>query len=59
MIGKNPEEFGLWVKPQERQVFINLVKKKGTEENFEMDFRNKAGDIGHAIISAQIYELSG
>lgn len=47
----------LWENPENREPFIELLKKNGTVEDFEQSFRDKHGRVITYILSAELITL--
>lgn len=56
-IGRNPLELNLWVHPEQREQLVDMLKKQGTAK-IETQIRNKFGEVGEALMSAEIIELN-
>lgn len=51
---KTARDLNIWVNPEERQRFFELLKSEGTVEYFEMQYRTKHGKIRTALLSAEL-----
>ncbi len=58
MIGKTTLELDLWVDTAERDKYMDLVRKEGAAENYEMALRTKAGRIRIGLTSARSLMLN-
>ena len=56
-IGKTTLQLNIWVKPEDRIEFINILKKDDTVEGFEKKLRKSDGQIIYVLISANIIEI--
>lgn len=59
VIGKTSDELNIFYNNQEKLKFVNLLKKKGSVENFEATFVNKKGIMKYGLLTATIIELDG
>ena len=53
-IGKTSLGMKLWAEVEEREIFMNTLKKEGRVFNFEAGFRRKNGTVGTGLMSAII-----
>jgi PAS domain S-box-containing protein len=58
-IGHTSSELGLWVKPEDRQRMLKLLKKNGRINNEEFEFRNRKGEPGTHLFSAESITIDG
>ncbi|MDP6546511.1 MAG: PAS domain S-box protein [Phycisphaerae bacterium] len=58
-IGKTSTELNLWVRPEDREWFVSVLKGKRSIHDVEMDFRRKSGELFMALVSMQPFELNG
>ena len=54
VLGKTASEINIWAVPEDRNTFVETLKKNNYIENFECLFRAKNGTIIPALVSAQI-----
>jgi PAS domain S-box-containing protein len=59
MLGKSAIELGIWSKSEDREAFIDHVKKNGLVERYEAINRHKSGKLFNASVSADIIVLDG
>ncbi len=59
VIGKTAEEMNIWKNSEDRNNFVNLIKKQGYCENYEANIVLKNGDHITALISAKRISLQG
>jgi PAS domain S-box-containing protein len=59
VIGMSSLDLALWVNPQERNEFIQVVQQQGRARNLLYDFRTQAGEIIHCQCSAEMISLYG
>ncbi len=57
VIGKTPEELGIWHRPEDRMKLVRALKKKRFYENYEAQFRHKDNSIHTSLLSARVIEL--
>ena len=50
--GETSLSLNIWEEPEEREIFINTLKKEGRVSNFEAGFRRKNGTVGIGLMSA-------
>lgn len=59
LLGKTTVESGLCVDPARRDAMIALLNEQGLLHEYEMAFRNRAGEIRIVLISAENINLDG
>lgn len=59
VIGKNAMELNLWAHEEDAARVIQLLDEQGYIHNLELEYRNKANEIGTVLLSAEIIELNG
>jgi PAS domain S-box-containing protein len=59
LIGHNPDEFGLWVNPDDTGKMIKLMEEQGKVTKEEYDFRMKSGEIRTWLCSVEIITIGG
>ncbi|MEN6460729.1 MAG: PAS domain S-box protein [Syntrophomonas sp.] len=59
LIGARITDSGIWVEPSERDKYIELIKKEGLAENFEMNFCKNSGEVGTMLLSGVIISWQG
>jgi PAS domain S-box-containing protein len=59
LIGQDVIEWGVWVNPQDPLRIAELLNTQGYVRNLEIDYRKKGGEIGTALLSAELIELDG
>lgn len=59
VIGRTIGEVDIWPDPNRRDAFLSLATTEGAAHNLEVPFRHKSGEIGVALLSAEVVELDG
>ncbi len=59
VVGKTSTELGLWVDPEERSRFVELLREKREIRNHEARFRLKSGEVRIFLRSAELIEFDG
>ncbi len=59
VIGKTSTELGLWVDPEERKRFVELLRENRQLRNHEAKFRLRSGEVRIFLRSAELIELDG
>jgi two-component system cell cycle sensor histidine kinase/response regulator CckA len=54
-IGKTPFNLGLYVDPVDRKKFLDILKKKGSVDAYELQFRVKGGQVLDLLLSGRIF----
>lgn len=57
MIGKTNAELDIWVKPEQNEEIARQLQERGSVESLEIEYQNKAGRHGYALMSAEIIEI--
>ncbi len=58
-IGHSPKELNLWVKPTEKNRWLDAIQKDGRVYNQEFSSRHKSGDIRIGLGSAEVITIGG
>ncbi len=58
-IGLTVTELNIWVDLAARTRMLQILQESGSVRNLEMKFRRKSGEIGVALLSAEIVRLQG
>ncbi len=59
MIGKSGLELKIWEDLKERQDMIKQLVENGCVRNYEYKFRNKSGEIGYVVLTANFLDIDG
>jgi PAS domain S-box-containing protein len=59
MVGVLSSELQTWADPQQMRQFIQAIRTHRRVSDFEIQYRKKSGEIGEAVIAAQLIELDG
>ena len=59
VVGRAIGELNLWVHPEERQKFINILRQKGLVRGFEFQSRRKSGEIADLLFSGELIDIAG
>jgi PAS domain S-box-containing protein len=59
MLGRTTLELGLWLVTEQRDEFLNRIRRDRAIRDFEADFRSKSGFIRTLIVNADIIVLGG
>lgn len=59
VIGKSPEELGLFAEPEQRKEIVRQLKDQGRISNVEMKVRTKTGSILDGLFSGEIIQSQG
>ncbi|MEW6210286.1 MAG: PAS domain S-box protein [Acidobacteriota bacterium] len=59
LLGKTPEEVGIWIDPEDRQRVASIMEEKGRIREFEIRHRRKTGEERVSLLSAEIIETGG
>jgi PAS domain S-box-containing protein len=59
VIGRTPLELNIWVDFGERDRLIRRLREQGIVRGFEIQIRQKSGNIRHLIMAAEMIELAG
>jgi PAS domain S-box-containing protein len=59
VVGLTVFDLNLWVDPTARAEMVRSLQASGSVRNLEMKFRRKSGDLGVALLSAEVIQLRG
>jgi PAS domain S-box-containing protein len=59
VIGRTSSELMFWERPENRDTFIEMIKRQGSVRDMEITFRTKTGEIRTAADSAETIEVDG
>jgi PAS domain S-box-containing protein len=59
VIGRTPQDFGLWVDADKRTAFAKELLTKGSVRNLEVCIRKKDGETRTLLLSAELIEVGG
>jgi PAS domain S-box-containing protein len=59
VIGRSPLEIGLWIDPDQRQIFMKQVSANGNVRDLEVRLRTKEGEVRTALGSAELIDIQG
>ncbi len=59
VVGHTSLELNLYLNPAERTHLVNTVLTQGKTQSLEIQYRRKSGEIGTALVSAELIELDG
>src|SRR5579883_1056905 len=59
VIGLTTADLNLWADLSTRTEMLRILQESGSVQNLEMRFRRKSGEIGVALLSAEIIQLKG
>jgi PAS domain S-box-containing protein len=54
VIGHTPDELRLWVNPEDRTRFIQILAEQAMVRNFEATVRKKSGEVGILLLSGEV-----
>jgi PAS domain S-box-containing protein len=58
-IGKTTLELGVWLREEDRNRYLKLLRKNGLVSNFEVEMRRKGGEELTVIFSGAVIEIAG
>ena len=56
--GKSSLELNLFANPEDRSRVVDLLKQQGSVHDFEVDVRQKSGEIRHALLAVESIEIN-
>ncbi|OGP89908.1 MAG: hypothetical protein A2031_06735 [Deltaproteobacteria bacterium RBG_19FT_COMBO_43_11] len=59
IIGKTSIEYNIWDNVENRQRWVDRLKRDGEVINLEATFRRKGGEIRYGLVSASVIDLNG
>ena len=59
VLGRPVADFGLWLRPEDREGMVQQLRERGAVRNLELPFRVRSGEIRIALLSADIIEVNG
>ncbi|MGI8504690.1 MAG: sensor histidine kinase, partial [Hassallia sp.] len=58
-IGRTALKLNIWVNQSDRQKLLQELHSQGAVRNLEFEFRKKSGELGFAMVCAEIIDLNG
>ena len=59
VIGRTPQDVGIWVDVKQRSTFIEQLRAQGAVRGMEILFRRKDGQVWTALVSSELIDLNG
>jgi diguanylate cyclase (GGDEF)-like protein/PAS domain S-box-containing protein len=59
LVGRTGVELGIWINPEDRQRFVDEVRRDGVVNGRELRLRSKDGKIRDVLVSAALVEFEG
>ena len=59
MIGKTSTELGIWVTPQDRDAFVDVLRRHGHTFNYLAPFRMRDGEVRYFLLNSELVEYDG
>lgn len=59
MIGRTSSELGIWVTPEDRQAFVDAVRRGGRVFNYLAPFRMRDGEVRYFLLNSELVEYDG
>jgi len=59
LTGKSSVALGLWLRPEERERMLTLLRQDGRVRDMEVEFRTKAGKIAPTLLSVSLLTIDG
>lgn len=59
LVGRPALDFGFWIDAEQRQEWVRLIRDHGSVRNYEVQARNRAGDIRSLQLSSERVEIDG
>jgi diguanylate cyclase (GGDEF)-like protein/PAS domain S-box-containing protein len=59
VLGRSTLDLGVWMDPNDRQKFVDLLDQQSQCRNLDAKFRKKNGEVISGLISASIIEIDG
>ncbi len=59
VVGQTTLQIGLWHSMEERDRYLELLKRQGSVRNVEVTLRSKNGEIRQCLLSSELIELNG
>ncbi len=58
-VGRTALDLSRWVHPEERERYVDLLRREGCATNLDVRFRNKTGRIIDGVLSAMVFVANG
>lgn len=58
-LGHSTVELGIWVDPADRDQFVQSLRRDGSVENLEYDFRRRDASVFRGLISGRLFVVEG
>ncbi|MEL7036493.1 MAG: PAS domain S-box protein [Cyanobacteria bacterium J06592_8] len=59
ILGKTSFDLNLWINQKDAEHYYNTLHSQGKLRNYEVNYRKKSGEIGIALLSADLIEING
>ncbi len=59
LIGRTALELGIWVDPDHRARWVEIIGEHGSMRGFQAQMRKRSGEIADVLMSAEVIELGG
>jgi len=59
MLGRSKADLGFWVAPEQRYRMLQLLQDGGRVRDFEVTFRNRAGDERRMLVNSEVITFGG
>lgn len=59
VLGRSTLELGLWVRPEQRQEALRLIRETGRVQAMDVELQNRSGETASVIWSTELVQLGG
>jgi PAS domain S-box-containing protein len=59
MLGKTSTELGIWLSPEDRQAFVDALRRNTHVFNYLARFRMRNGEVRHFLMSSELVDYGG
>ncbi|MDB5801647.1 MAG: hypothetical protein JWL63_2586 [Rhodocyclales bacterium] len=59
MIGKTSGELGIWLTPEDRKAFVDVLRRDGHTMNYLAPFRMRSGEVRYFLLNSEVVEYDG
>lgn len=59
MLGRTSRELGIWLSAEDRQTYVDVLRRDGHTFNYLAPFRMRDGEVRHFLLNSEVVEYDG